>query len=85
MVGPQMDFSGNGPQRDDAELMVRLSHLQKSYVTNSHNDENDVVHGLVLQRHGFVFAFHVIGMMLVLGKNLRRLPKVVVRASMMVE
>ena len=80
-----MDFSGNGPQRDDAELMVRLSHLQRSCVMNNHNGGNGVFRGLVLQRHGFAFAFHVIEMTLVLGKNLLRLPKVVVRASMMVE
>ena len=52
---------------------------------NNHSGGNGVFRGLVLQRHGFAFAFHVIEMTLVLGKNLRRLPKVVVRASMMVE
>ena len=52
---------------------------------NSHSGGNGVFRDLALQRHGYAFACHVIEMMLVLGKNLLMLLKVVVRASKMVE
>ena len=52
---------------------------------SNHNGGNGVFRDLVLQQHGYAFACHVIWMMLVLGKNLLMLLKVVVRASMMVE